>query len=220
MEAIELPESGALLTALPPAEVLIRSPAVAHSWGDPSELTGFSVGGLAGHLFRAVERLLATLDGPSPEGEPAGPADWYLGNRRAGPTGPDDDLAKLIVADGERLAAQGPNTVASELASVARRIRARLAEADADRTVAVARTDRPVPLRDYIGTRLLEVVVHADDLALSAACESADLGPDVLAAASELLFTMARDRSGDLAVVRALTRAERVADPYEVLRVL
>ena len=42
----------------------------------------------------------------------------------------------------------------------------------------------------------------------------------VVEVATTFLLRLARARSGDLAVVRAMTRADRVADPYDVLRVL
>lgn len=220
MKAIDLPESLALLAALPEAAALVRQPEVAASWSLSSQLTGFTVGGVAGHLFRATQRLLPTLDGPAPAGEPAGFEAWYLANRMAGPEDLDGDIARWIVDDGEHLAAKGPAVVASRLETLTSEVRERLAVEDAERNVAVLRADRPVPLRAYLGSRLLEVVIHADDLAVSAGLARSPIEDHIVGVACDLLTTMARARSGNLAVLRALTRADRVADPYEVLRVL
>lgn len=218
--AVDLPESQALLAALPGAAALVRRPEVSATWAQPSKLTGFTVGGVAGHLCRATQRLLPTLDGPEPAGQPAGFEAWYLANRMTGPEDLGGDIALWIVDDGEQRAAKGPEAVAADLDALVVEVRERLAVEDAGRHIAVMRTDRPVPLRSYIGSRLLEVVIHADDLAVSAGLARSPIEDHVVGAACDLLAAMARARSGNLDVLRALTRAERVVDPYEVLRVL
>lgn len=220
MRAIELPETVALLAALPPAADLLRRPEVATAWDSPTDLPGYTVGGVAGHLVRAVGRAEPTLEGPTPVGDEAALTDWYLMNRVAAPADLDGDFPRFLREDGERLARQGPSALAEELEAICDRLRERLAEEDADRYVAVVLTERPVPLVDYLASRLLEVVVHADDVAAGAGTESPSFGPPVIDAATGFLMRLARARSGDLAVVRALTRQDRVADPYAVLRVL
>jgi hypothetical protein len=101
---------------------------------------------------------------------------------------------------------------------------ARLATEPPDRAVTVVRTRRPVPLADYLASRVVEVVVHGDDLVCSLDPADGDEAPEPPARAVEvataLLLTGARQRCGDRAVLRALTRAERVPDPADVLRVL
>ena len=72
-------------------------------------------------------------------------------------------------------------------------------------------------LDEYLRTRLVELTVHIDDLAISV-----DVAPSVpaeaYAAAMDVLVAVGRRRHGDLAVLRALTRRER--DQVEALRVL
>ena len=73
-------------------------------------------------------------------------------------------------------------------------------------------------LDDYLITRLLEVVVHTDDLAVSLGIEPPDFPRPATAAVIDCLLEVARRRHGDIAVVRAFTRRER--DRPEALRVL
>jgi len=220
MQAIELPEAQALLAALPRAAALVRRPEVAAAWGRASDLPGYSVGGVAGHLVRATERMFGTLDGPDPDGDPVGFDAWYLANRMATAADLDEPLARWLVDDGEELAAAGPEPTAAQLGALVATFRDRLAEEPAHRRVSVVRTEHPVPLRDYVASRLVEVVVHADDVATGAGLDDGGLGDDVVAAANAVIIEMAAARSGGRAVLRALTRSDRVADPYDVLRVL
>jgi len=77
----------------------------------------------------------------------------------------------------------------------------------AGRVVAVG--DWGLALDDYLVTRLLELVVHMDDLAVSLGTPT----PGLPAAATDtkitLLARIAAWRHGPLAVTRALARAER-----------
>lgn len=219
MAAIELPEARALLAALPAAADLVRRPEVTAAWAQRSDLDGFSVGGVAGHLVRAVGRLEPTLDEPAPAGDVAGLDDWYLGNRVEVP-GELDDIARWIRDDGEQLAAKGAPAVADELDAMALRLADRLAAEPDDRMVVVVRTDRPVPVRDYLASRVLEVVVHADDVATASSTPTPSFDASVLDVVLSFVLRLARARAGDLEVLRALTRSQRVPDPYDVLRVL
>jgi hypothetical protein len=71
-------------------------------------------------------------------------------------------------------------------------------------------------LDDYLVTRIVELAVHADDLATSVGLESS-LPPAALAMAVHSLVDVVRVRHGDLAVLRALSRRERQTP--ELLRV-
>jgi hypothetical protein len=93
-----------------------------------------------------------------------------------------------------------------------------LSTADPARLVSVVNVrGGATPLETYLRTRVVELVVHGDDLSASVG-----LAYEVPAAAAEVTLgvclELARARSGDLAVVRAFTRRER-ADPG-TLRVL
>jgi uncharacterized protein (TIGR03083 family) len=218
--ATDLPEAAALLASLPTAAALVRRPEVAAAWATPSDLPGYSVGGVAGHLVRAAGRLEQVLDMDPPTGDDAEFTDWYLANRVATPEDLGNEFARFLVDDGEGLAAEGPAALAEELGALAARLPDRLAAEDAERRVNAIRTPKPVKLADYLASRVLEVVVHADDVATGAGIEAPDFATVVGDTAAGFLLRLARSRSGDVAVLRAFTRSDRVADPYDVLRVL
>lgn len=220
MRAIDLPTAQALLASIPEAAGLIRRPEVAEAWRDASDLPGYTVGGVAGHLLRAVSRLEPTLKAAAPDGELAPLTEWYLLNRVTSGEDLDGELPRLLRQDGEQLAAQGPESLADELDGLSRRLHERLAGEDADRTVGVVLTRRPVLLGDYLASRLLEVVVHADDVAFGAGTATPEMPGPVADAATAFLLRLARARSGDLAVLRAFTRAGRTETSGDVLRVL
>lgn len=220
MQAIDLPVTRALVISIPLASELLRRPAVARAWGDASDLPGYTVGGVAGHLLRAVGRIEPTLQSAVAPGEPAPLTEWYLANRVATPADHGGDFPRSLRRDGEHLAAKGPQTIADELDALSRRLQESLATEDADRHVSVVLTSRPVPLVDYLASRLLEVVVHGDDVAFGSGTETPDLPEEVADAVGTFLLRLARARSGDLTVIRAFTRADRLADPYQALRVL
>jgi hypothetical protein len=56
---------------------------------------------------------------------------------------------------------------------------------------------------------MLEVVVHADDLAVSVGIPTPELPDDVFAPVRDLLVRLSVRRHGQAAVVRALSRRER-----------
>ncbi|MGI5176928.1 hypothetical protein ACQEVZ_11400 [Dactylosporangium sp. CA-152071] len=62
---------------------------------------------------------------------------------------------------------------------------------------------------DFLLTRVLELVVHVDDLAVSLDVPTPQLPPEAVAATVELLGRLAVWRHGALPVVRALARQER-----------
>ena len=220
MQAWDTQPAKALVVALAPTAALFRDPRVAAAWNRPSDLAGYTVGGVAGHLARAAGRLEQVLDLEPPTGERAELTEWYLANRFDTPGDLGDEFAQFLRDDGEELARKGAVALADELDALAVRLEARLQDEPADRDVNAVRTKKPVWLPDYLASRVLEVVVHADDVASGAGVDPPDLGPMAIDVATHFLLQLARARSGDVAVVRAFTRADRVADPYDVLRVL
>ncbi|MFD6417135.1 maleylpyruvate isomerase N-terminal domain-containing protein [Streptomyces sp. NPDC060194] len=204
------------LEAADAAVHLLATEQVAARWDTASVLDGMTVGGLAGHLARSVLQVEWFLDGEVGHGETV-PAGRYYG-RLAGTTRPDSDLNVGVRARGEETAAAGPSVVARDARDAHARLVTRLPAEPADRRVAIAhRPGEEMLLDEYLKTRCVELAVHLEDLALSA-----DLPPRVptpcLAVAVTTLFSAARDRHGDQAVLHALARRER--DDREALRVL
>jgi hypothetical protein len=111
----------------------------------------------------------------------------------------------------------GPVALVADYEARVERVAALLASEPATRRVTVLRGQARMRLDEYLPTRIVEMVVHADDLAASVRAETPDLGAAVDVAIGVLVET-ARVAHGDLAVVRALARRER--DAVDALRVL
>lgn len=194
---------------------LLHDERVAAAWSSPSALDGFTVGALAGHLARAVETVWLYLEEPEPPD--SGLVDrsrYFVGV--GGPTTGADPAA--IRARAEAAAAPGAVAVAVGFDERVAQLRDRLASERPDRRVATMQGTAPMSLDEYLPTRVIELVVHGDDLATSVGADP----PRFPASASDVVIATlvgtARLRHGDLAVVRALTRRER--DDIGALRVL
>ena len=72
--------------------------------------------------------------------------------------------------------------------------------------------DWSLSFEDYLVTRVMEIVVHSDDLAVSVGVEAPALPEPVLGPVLALLVGISLRRHGQAAVVRALSRRERAGD--------
>jgi hypothetical protein len=201
---------------------LLSETALGERFDGPSALAEFSVRGLAGHLLRSMTSAEGYLDAPEPAGgQGSAPAlvsaAAYYARIFPGENSLDSDFNRAIRQRAMESAPAGAEDFAFDWAETAARVTGRLEGEPADRLVQVY-GGHVLTLDDYLVTRLVEVAVHLDDLAVSL-----DLAPpDLPEAATDLvidtLVAVARARHGDTAVVRALTRRER--DTVEALRVL
>ncbi|WP_369236427.1 maleylpyruvate isomerase N-terminal domain-containing protein [Streptomyces sp. R21] len=189
---------------------LLAEPAVAAAWEKPSALRDFSVGGLAGHTAwqaLAVPQLLA-------EPEPAEPVvslrEYYLQRVTWLDAGVDGAVNVRIRTGGEAEAADGHEALLGRVREAAGWLRAELAEVPAGRPIRVPSWgDWSLDLDDFLLTRLLELVVHADDLAHSVGLPTPEFPEHVTAPVVELLSRLAVRRHGTVDVIRGLARTER-----------
>jgi uncharacterized protein (TIGR03083 family) len=187
---------------------LLHEPAVAAAWSMPSALPEFSVGGLAGHLAYQILAVPQALTEPAPQ-EPTisllehyGRVEWI-----GAPI--DDEFNVRIRSNGEEAAAEGPAALAARVDSAVGTL--------TDELASVA--DRPVRIRlwgpwslmldDLLTTRMMELAVHSDDLAVSVGIETPALAQGAVDTVIDLLSRLAVRRHGPTAVLRALSRAER-----------
>ena len=212
----------ALWSTLAAAEDAVAQPEVAAAWDGPSVLEGLRVGALVAHLLIAAERTATVLEAepPAPAGtRPVGLAEFYGPNRIDERAELDEGLPVIVRDSAAARAKAGPGEVVAQLASLAPRLRALLDAAPPDRVVPVIQVPGGVAsLDDYLVTRIVELVVHTDDLACSVGFDLPDPAPEVLAVVTGAFVELAVARSGPRAVLRAFARRER-ADP-DVLRVL
>ena len=187
-------------------------------WEAPSALELMTVGALAGHLLRATALVDSYLDRPEPDSRTSSvirPAQ-YLAQALT-----DDDLHgalhQSIRQRGEEMAAGGAEAVLQRWDATASTLRGRLKAEPAERMVSVL-DDMVLTLDDYLRTRILELCVHSDDLAVSLDVPAPALPEEAVDVAVGILMEVARIRHGGLAVLRALARRER--DAVQALRVL
>ena len=182
---------------------LLRTTELSLRWAQPSALVDFQVSGLAGHLVRAVSNVERYLSADVPTGIASMDAvAYFLAANDPETQGP------TIRERGEREAQDGPILLADRYDDVRARLASRLPGLPDDQPVLMF-NQYVLPLRECLLTRLVELVVHADDLAVSLGVPTPDPGP----AAADLVVTtlarLSRERHGTVAVLRALARRER-----------
>ncbi len=189
------------------AEVIataVADPAVAGAWREPSVLEDQTVGGLAGHLARGGVFVVGTyLEADVPDGPPTfdRAATYFAG--LMGSASPADHQA--IRDRGAALAEGGPEHLVSFLRSRLDRLRVHLVETDPHGLIQVAQGS-VMHLDHYLTTRVVEQVVHLDDLARSVERSLPMLPPEAYDVAISVGLDLAELRSGAPAVVRALYR--------------
>jgi len=187
---------------------LVRDRSVTARWSQPSALPGFTTGGLAAHLADQITRVDSVLRSqPSPDSA-IGLLDHYQRSEWAH-SDRDSEVNVAIRERGEQHAETGPDKVA-ELSSVAlEHLRRTLPAEPPDRLVELSWAGWSLTLDDFLVTRIMEMVVHSDDLAVSVGVTTPKLPDDALDATIRLLAAVAARRHGALAVIRAFSRAER-----------
>jgi hypothetical protein len=191
----------------------LGSAAVEAAWDKPSALKEFAICGLGGHLalqVTRVPRLLAA--GPPPPGtEVLDAVEHYVRSRWIG-VGVTDDSNVSIRRESEQEAAEGQAELVRRTTEALDRLRAFLPAESPDRMVHLPGGPWSLTLDDYLTTRLVEMVVHCDDLAASLDIEPPELPPAAVDTVLVLLTRVAARRHGPFEVLRALTRAERAPD--------
>jgi Mycothiol maleylpyruvate isomerase N-terminal domain len=184
---------------------------LAEQWEQPNALAQFRVSGLAGHLARAVfnvERWLAEL--PPAGGTPIDAVAYFLSGVGPAPH-LEDAVPRRIREVGEQDAAGWPTTLAEEFDAARARLAAQLPTMPLDRPVGVF--THVLPLDQCLLTRLVELVVHLDDLAVSLEAPTPPVSTEATDAVIACLTRIAVARHGFLPVMRTLARRERATDP-------
>lgn len=209
------PRREAFWQAVDVAAELLATPGLAGHWDRPSALEDMTVGDLAAHLIRAVSTVVDYLSRPAPAGEPIGPWTYFL-TLLGDPRDLQSPQGRAVRQRAREQSQAGHQQALGRWAEAVARARDILAEAPPDRLIEVA-GNLVLTLDDYLATRVVELVVHADDLAVSLGVES-PTAPAAALLAEHVMLDVARGRHGDTAVLRALARRERGSG--EVLPVL
>jgi hypothetical protein len=201
---------------------LLDHPDIEGGWDEPSALPLMTIGALAAHLTRAVltvNQYLAADDRGLTDDLIDAPGYFGSVGELTTPDGPDlDNALHTAIRDRATEGAQGgPDLVRSQWDEGMLELHATMATEPATRTLTVL-GGRRIMIDAYLVTRLVELVVHGDDLATSIGVAPPDVPSRATDLVIECLVKIAVDRHGPLAVIRAMTRTER--DSVNALRVL
>jgi uncharacterized protein (TIGR03083 family) len=195
---------------------LIGAQEAAARWAEPSALAGFTVGGLAAHLGWQVQSAALAVGAPRPE--PGAAVTGLMGHYTRAAwigAGADAPVNVGIVAAGEERARSG----AAEQVALTRAAREQVAAAvggagfSASTVIAMPWVaGRAMTAGDVLTTRLMELLVHGDDLAVSLGVETPAYPESAFETVNDLLVRVASWRHGPLAVLRTLSRAERAPE--------
>jgi hypothetical protein len=182
---------------------------VTAAWAEPTCVASYTVGGVAAHAVHGVLWLEQVLRDTEPTGLRKVTVGEFFGPNRVEGVRDDDSFSAALRSAAEALRWSeerwwSPRALARLLAGL-------LGETPAERAIPVLRVPGgQVPLHDYLRTRVLEVVVHGDDVTCSIPDIQVPEPPaQSTAVCLEVCLELARCRVGSLGVLRALTRAER-----------
>lgn len=193
---------------------LATDPAVAARWTQESTCAGMTVGGLAHHLTDQVRTTVGFLAITSAEVPAELPlvtlpdfyrlASWVW-------SGPDDPSHVGLREAADADAAAGPEALAAALETDLAGLRAALSDVDrrTPDTVFVPWEGVWLPTADWLLSREVELVVHADDLAASVGVPTPDFPAPVVEDVLAAMTALAVERHGQSAVVRAIARPQR-----------
>ena len=186
---------------------LIQRSEVCDQWRQPSALPKMSIGALACHLGRQVVLTAELLPVPT-EVPPLDSADTHY--QRAAwvtTTSPDDPPNDRSTDDTE--AALGAAALRDRTAGALEEVRRLLTAGAARDVILIPWQGWSLRRGDFLLTRMLEIVVHADDLAISLDIPTPEFPAEVFTPVRDLLVRLAVNRHGQSAVISALTRSER-----------
>jgi hypothetical protein len=186
---------------------LIQQAEVCDQWLQPSALPKMSIGALACHLGRQVVRAAELL----PVATDVAPLDCVDAHyQRAAwvtTTSPDDPPNDRSADDSD--AALGAAALTDRTAEALGEVRRLLTAGMACDVVLIPWQGWSLRRGDFLLTRMLEIVVHTDDLAISLGVPAPEFPAEVFAPVRDLLVRLAVERHGQSAVISALTRSER-----------
>ena len=195
---------------------LIGRVEVLNGWSQPSALPQMSVGALAAHLGSQVLSVHAAVtagvgvvdEQPVPLLEHYQRVAWVRASL--------DDPANVTIREGaEQSSAAGHDGVVRSVQAALDDLRTAFTaslRAGLPPAVRMPWWDWSLSFEDFLVTRVMEIVVHSDDLAVSVDVAPPMLPQTVLGPVLALLVGVSLQRHGQAAVVRALSRSERAPE--------
>ncbi|MDT5219046.1 MAG: hypothetical protein QOF15_1151 [Mycobacterium sp.] len=190
------------------AAELLREPRLRTVWGEPSALAEFSAGGLAGHLAFQVLAIPQIVREPIPAEPTITLLDHYARVQWIDAK-LDDEISVRIRAGGDQLATDGPQALTEQLDAAILQLESDLSTTP-DRAVRISLWGPwSLMLEDMLVTRMMELAVHSDDLAVSIGVPTPAFPDSAMQVVIDLLTRLALRRHGQIPVLRALSRSER-----------
>lgn len=189
---------------------LASSTEVKAGWLEESSCAGMSVGGLAHHLVQQAGNTVRLLE-MEPVAEPPIPLLEHYARAAWVEAGPDDEVNVTIREGADAAAGTGPDDVIAHGTAALERLPDLLRDHHRriPDQVRIPWQGWSLSTSDFLVTRAMEIVVHADDLASSVGVETPDFPDDVVTDVLALLSAVAVRRHGQVALVRALSRPQR-----------
>ncbi|MEV4121979.1 maleylpyruvate isomerase N-terminal domain-containing protein [Micromonospora sp. NPDC049645] len=186
---------------------LIRRPEVSAQWSSPSALPHLSVGGLACHLGRQAVRAAELLPTPTDLPTLDSADDHYEQAPWVSEGTPDEE--SVVEGPDEADAARGPADLHGRSADALEAVGDLLSRGAVRDVVPIPWQGWSLRRGDFLLTRQLEIVVHADDLAVSVGLPTPEFPAEVFDPVRDLLVRLAVRRRGQSALISALSRSER-----------
>lgn len=200
----------AFLESVRVCRVLASRAEVRSAWADESACAGMSVGGLAHHLLGQAVNTAKGLTA-----EPGGEVIALLQHYRQAPwvsaSRAGDADEEQTERDNEAARA-GTEAVLAEADEQIRPLPGLLARHRDPDVVFIPWQGWALVTDDFLTTRMMEMLVHADDLASSVGLETPQFPEAAVVPVVGLLAAVAADRHGATAVVRALSRPQRAPE--------
>jgi hypothetical protein len=201
----------AFLAATDHVVAIVSRDDVAAAWDQPSALPEWSVGGLVAHFAGQPSIAVRLLRG-EPGADPISLDEHYARSAWVS-AALDDEVNVSIRAGGDEQAALGRDEMLADVLAAREVLPELLATQPADRAVLIPWAGWALRRDDFLTGRMLEIVVHGEDVAASVGFESPALPASVLEPVLALLTGLAVRRHGQGTVVSALTRSERSGRP-------
>jgi hypothetical protein len=187
---------------------LVGRPEVGEHWDDESACAGMTVGGLAHHLGDQAVLAVRLLEA-GPAQEQAIALDEHYA-RAAWVREDLDGEANIAIRRGsDEQARDGQGPLQERVEAAVDRLPGVMESVVADMPVLIPWQGWALTAQDLLTTRMMEMLVHGDDLAASVGVETPEFPDEVVDRVLGLLTRVAVRRHGQTAVVRALSRPQR-----------
>jgi len=209
-------EGADFLVAAASVVELVGRVEVVERWTDSSALSDLTVAGLAGHLGSQVLSVHAAVTaGTAVTDERPVPLLEHYERVEWARSGPDSPANQTIRRGAEDSAAVGHGPLVASVQNASEDLRAAFTRAmpvALPPAIRMPGWDWSLSFEDFLVTRVMEIAVHSDDLAVSVGIEPPTLPEAVLGPVLALLVGVSLRRHGQAAVVRALSRSERAPE--------